>query len=116
MAYNVIYHADTPGFSAALQECRRMLQPNGELYVMLISKNTWSYQHADRYRRVDENTILRDEHETERDVPHFYVDLADIKKLFSEWSFVKTPVECREYNLEKPEYYSKHWMLMVKSK
>lgn len=47
MAYNVIYHTDTQGFMASLDEIRRVLKPNGELFITLISKNTHSYRHAD---------------------------------------------------------------------
>lgn len=114
MAYNVIYHTDTNGFIVALNEIYRVLKPNGELFITLISKNTWSWQKVDEYRCIDENTILRDEHETEKDVPHFYVDIKDIKRFFEEWEYVKLPVEWCEYNMDKPEFYSKHWTLIVR--
>jgi 2-polyprenyl-3-methyl-5-hydroxy-6-metoxy-1,4-benzoquinol methylase len=114
IAYNVIYHTDTKGFIASLDEIRRIIKPNGEMFITLISKNTHSYQHADLYKRVDENTILRDEHETEKNVPHFYVDIEDIKRLFSAWNFEKHPVEWCDYNMDNPEFYSKHWSLLVR--
>lgn len=114
MAYNVIYHTDTIGFIKALNEIKRVLKPDGEIFITLISKNTWSFQRADQYKRIDENTILRDEHETEKDVPHFYVDIEDIKHFFADWLFVESPREWCDYNIEQPEYYSKHWTLIVK--
>lgn len=116
MSYNVIYHTDTEGFIKALMEIKRVLKSKGELFLTLISKNTWSYQKADEYKRVDENTIVRDEHETERDVPHFYVDIEDIKKYFADFDFVKIPVEQAEYNMENSEYFSKHFNLIVRKR
>ncbi len=116
IAYNVIYHTDTEGFIKALNEIKRVLKDNGELFITLISKNTWSYQSADKYKRVDDNTILRDEHETEKDVPHFYVDIEDIKRYFIDFEFVKIPVEETEYNMDNTEYFSKHFKLIVSKK
>lgn len=116
MAYNVIYHTDTEGFVKALKEIKRVLKSKGELYITLISKNTWSYQRADQNKRIDNNTILRNEHDTELDVPHFYVDIQDIKKHFTDFDFVKIPIEQVEHNIENTEYFSKHFNLIVRKK
>jgi len=114
IAYNVIYHTDTEGFIKSLQEIRRVLKNKGELFLTLLSKDTWSYQRADKYKRIDENTILRDEDATEHNVPHFFVDIEDIKKYFSDFDFVIAPVEQTEYNMENTEYFSKHFKLIVR--
>lgn len=114
MAYNVIYHTDTNGFIATLNEVKRILRPGGELFITLISKNTYSFKNADKKRLLDPNTLLRDEDETEKNVPHFYVNIEDIKKLFADWSFELTPVEFCEYNIENTEFYSTHWALLIK--
>lgn len=115
IAYNVIYHTDTAGFQAALEEIRRVLRPNGELFLTLISKNTWSYDRADVSKRIDANTLLRNENETGEDIPHFFVDLEDIKRFFIHFEFIRCPVEEREYNMENPDYYSVHWKVMAKN-
>ena len=114
MAYNVIYHTDTPGVISALNEIKRVLKPGGELFITFISKGTYSFQHADQYKCIDENTFLRDEDETERDVPHFYADIADIRKLFEGWTFIEQPKEMGEYKTDNPAYCSKHWTMLVK--
>lgn len=116
IAFNVIYHTDTEGFLKSLNEIKRVLKKDGELFLTLISKNTWSYQRADQYKRIDENTILRNEHDTEMDVPHFYVDIVDIKKYFVDFNFVKKPIEQAEYNMEDPEKFSKHFSLILSKK
>ncbi len=113
MAYNVIYHTDTPGVNKALNEIKRVLKPGGELFITFISKNTHSYQNAYKYKRIDENTILRDEDETERDVPHFYVDMEDIIKLFDGWTFIEYPKEMCEYKPDNTHYTSNHWTMLV---
>ncbi|WP_273321022.1 class I SAM-dependent methyltransferase [Vallitalea guaymasensis] len=116
IAYNVIYHSDTKGFIKALDEIKRVLKSKGELFITLISKNTWSYQHADNYKRIDDNTILRDEHETEKDVPHFYVDIEDIKKYFADFDFIDVPIEQTKYCLENSKYYSRHFNIIARKK
>lgn len=116
MAYNVIYHTDTEGFIKVISEIKRVLKSGGELFITLISKNTWSFQHVDQYKRVDENTILRDEHETELNVPHFYVNIDDVKKYFTDFEFVQVPVEETEYNMENTEYFSRHFNVIVRKK
>ncbi|WPC40178.1 class I SAM-dependent methyltransferase [Clostridium sp. JS66] len=116
MAYNVIYHTDTNGFIKSLNEIKRILKSKGELFVTLISKNTFSYQRADNYKRIDNNTILMDERDTERNVPHFYVDIEDIKKYFSDFEFVSIPIEKTVYDIENTEYFSKHFNLLVRKK
>lgn len=114
IAYHVIYHTDTAGFVKALSEIRRVLKPGGEVFLTLLSKNTWSFQRAGQYQRIDENTLLRDEHETEKNVPHFYADIEDIKRFFSDWTFSAQPREWCEYKIEQPEYGSKHWALLLR--
>jgi len=93
MAYNVIYHTDTPGFIKALHEIERVLRPGGELFITLISKSTPAFQTSPECRRIDENTVLLDEDETERDVPHFYIDIKNIKEQFADWTFIAQPKE-----------------------
>lgn len=114
LSYNVIYHTDTKGFLRTLGELRRVLRPGGELYITLISKNTWGFVNAPRDRWLDENTILRDEHDTERDVPHFFAGVENIRRFFADWQFPIEPVELSEYNMTNPEYYSRHWHLLLR--
>lgn len=116
IAYNVIYHTDTEGFIKALTEIKRILKHKGEMFITLLSKDTWSFTNAEKYRRIDSNTILRDEHDTEKDVPHFYLDIEDIKKFFLDFNFITVPIEQTEYNMENSQYFSKHFSLIVQKK
>ncbi|HPE95566.1 MAG TPA: class I SAM-dependent methyltransferase [Bacillota bacterium] len=114
MAYNVIYHTDTAGFTRALSELRRVLCSGGELFLTLISKNTWGFLNADEAKKIDENTVAFDEIEAGENIPHFFVDINDIIKLFSGWEFVLKPKEWCDYNMQKPEFFSKHWSMLVR--
>lgn len=115
MAYNVIYHTDTNGFIAALREIKRVLRPNGEIFLTLISKNTFSYKNAENYKRLDNNTLLRNESETEINVPHFYVNYEDIINLFGEWTFINPPREYKNCSIENENKFSTHWSLLLKN-
>jgi len=114
MSYNVIYHTDTEGFIRALAEIRRVLKPGGEAFLTLISKKTESYLKANEAKRIDSNTILRDEQETEYDVPHFYVDIADILHYLDDFEFLMKPVEQIEYNLDGSQHTSVHFNVLVR--
>ena len=46
----------------------------------------------------------------------FYVDIEDTKHLFADWHLVRLPIEWCEYDMERPEFYSKHWTLIAKVK
>lgn len=117
VAYNVVYHTDTEGFIKSLREITRVLKSGGELFVTLNSKNSLAYMNAEQDKRIDSNTILRNESDTEKDVPHFYVDIEDIKKYFKDYNFVKIPVEETEYyNIDNTEVFSKHFKLIVSKK
>lgn len=108
VAYNVIYHTDTQGFCATLGELTRVLRSGGELFITLISKNSFSYLNAALTSLIDENTILRNESDTERDVPHFFVSSADIGAYFSGYTLLEPLVEQRVYDTDRS---SSHFML-----
>ncbi len=117
MAYNVIYHTDTEGLVKSLEEITRVLKSKGELFITLKSKNSLSYQNADQNKRIDNNTILRSEHDTKQDIPHLYTDIDDIKKYFKDYNFIKIPIEETEYyNIENTEHFSKHFKLIMSKK
>lgn len=116
IAYNVIYHTDTDGFIKTIEEIKRVLKYNGEAFITLISKNTFGYKTTDTYGRIDNNTILIDEDATEKNVPHFFVDINDIKKYFKDFEFITTPIEQTEYNINHTEYYLTHFNFIIRKK
>ncbi|BCJ98521.1 class I SAM-dependent methyltransferase [Anaerocolumna chitinilytica] len=84
-AYHVISHTDTEGFLEILNEVERVLKPNGTIYLTMCSKETWSFREAN-FEHIDENTIIKSMDGPEKDVPHYYVDLDDIIRLFKKFS------------------------------
>ncbi len=116
MSYNVIYHTDTAGFIRTLAEIKRVLRPGGEAFLTLISKKSGSYINADSSRRIDANTILKNESEVEYDVPHFYVDIEDIKNYLADFEFVVDPIEQMEYDMKDIRHYNVHFNMVIRKK
>ena len=80
-SYLSISHTDTEGFAKILNYIKKILKPNGEIYLNLCSKETWSFKEAN-FPKIDINTIVKAEEGPENGVPHFFVDLDDVKRLF----------------------------------
>ena len=90
-SYHVISHTDTEGFKQIVSEIKRVIKPEGQIYLTLCSKETWSYKDAD-FPKIDENTVLKTDPPQEIDVPHFFVDLEDIKTLFSDFEIINIKI------------------------
>lgn len=114
MAYHSVYHTDTAGMKKVISELKRVLKPNGELFISFLSKNTDSFLNLPASRRLDGNTALKDEYEAGKNVPHFYADLNDLKRLLKEFEFVMFPKEVCEYDVDKTESFSKHFFTIVR--
>lgn len=80
-SYLAIQHTDTEGFTKILSKIKEILKPDGEIFLTLGSKETWSFSEAG-FPKLDENTVVKIEEGPENGVPHFFVDLDDIKRLF----------------------------------
>ncbi len=80
-------HADTEGMKRVMNEIRRVLKPDGSVFMTLCSKETWTYAQSGM-PKVDENTVIKTKG-PEQGVPHFFVDPDDIAKLFKDFELVK---------------------------
>lgn len=80
-SYLAISHTDTEGFQKILSKLKNILKPEGEIYLTLCSKETRSFKEAG-YPKIDENTVLKMEEGPENGIPHFFVNLEDIKRIF----------------------------------
>ncbi len=81
LAFHVISHTDSRGIAVILDEIRRVVRDGGEIYVTLCSKNSWSFKDAG-YRRIDDNTVLKEEDGPENGIPHFFADDESVAPLF----------------------------------
>lgn len=80
-------HCDTEGMKRIMSEIKRVLKPDGRLFLTLCSKETWTYTESG-FPRLDENTVIKTDG-PEQGVPHFFVDKEDIKRLFSDLRLIK---------------------------
>lgn len=86
-SYHVISHTDTIGVKRVIDELKRVLRKNGEIFLTLCSKDTWSFKEAG-YPKIDANTVIKQEEGPENGIPHFYVNLDDIKTLFIDFDII----------------------------
>ena len=63
------------------------MQKNGIFFCTLCSKDTWAFTNPD-FPHIDENSLIKTDG-PEKDVPHFYVNLEDIQKLFSDFEIIR---------------------------
>lgn len=80
-SYLAISHTDTEGFKKILSKLKEILKPDGEIFLTLCSKDTWSFKQAN-FPKIDDNTIIKTEEGPENGVPHFFVNLEDVKDFF----------------------------------
>ncbi len=86
-SYHVISHTDTPGAKKIIGEIHRVTKPGGEVFLTMCSKDTWSYKDAG-FPVIDENSVLKTIG-AEVNVPHFYVHLEDLFRLFDGFEIIK---------------------------
>ncbi len=114
LSYNVISHTDSEGIVKVLSELRRVLKPGGEFYLTLCSKETWSFTQSG-FPRIDENTLVK-VGGAEDGIPHFYVNLDDIMRLFADFDLYKIRHIDDCYIAENPSEhkgrgYGKHYFI-----
>lgn len=111
-AYHVVSHTDCIGIRTIFSEICRVLRPQGEIYLTLCAKDTWSFCKAG-YPQIDANTIRKTGDGPENGIPHFYVDFDDIMELLPPLE----PVTMRHindcwYGAERHE--SKHYFILAR--
>lgn len=111
-AYHVISHTDTAGMQKILSEIDRILKPDGEIYITLCSKETWSFKDAG-YPRIDENTVAKTAEGPEKGIPHFYVTLNDILRLLDDFE-IKRIRHTDDCYFDGKEQNSKHYFILAK--
>jgi len=111
-AYHVISHTDTVGIKKILSEITRTLRHDGEIYLSLCSKETWSFKDAG-YPKVDENTVVKTDEGPEKGIPHFYVEINDILELFSNFEII-TIRHVDDCYFAGKQQNSKHYFITAK--
>lgn len=80
-------HADSAGIERIMNEIKRVLKPDGTVFMTLCSKETGLYTDPNAHR-TDENTVIKTEG-PEQGVPHYFVDREDIERMFSDFELVR---------------------------
>ncbi len=111
-AYHVVSHTNTMGMEQILGEISRILKVNGEIFITLCSKETWSFKDAG-YPKLDENTVIKSNEGPENGIPHFYVTLDDIISLFHNFEIdrIRHTDDCY---FEGKKQNSKHYFIIAK--
>ena len=87
LAYHSIYHVDSKGLFAAIEELYRVLRPKAEVYLTFNSKNNPTYADPNN-RIIDENVRMKQE-EDGGILPHFYCDLSNIYYHLSKFRIIR---------------------------
>ena len=106
-AYHVVSHTDSKGLEKTMAEIKRVLRPNGEVYLSFSSKESTEFM-DDLWPKLDKNTLIS-QTEAEKGIPHFYVDLEDIKRIMENYHIESiTHTEYCHLNFNsntKPKFY-----------
>jgi ubiquinone/menaquinone biosynthesis C-methylase UbiE len=87
LAFHSIYHTDYVGLKKIISEMRRVTKKDGQLFVTFNSKDSDAWNlFSDR--RIDEYTLFKTEG-PEVDVPHTYLEYADVLNLMKEFQILK---------------------------
>ncbi len=113
LCYNVISHTDTVGVKKVIEELKRILKADGEVYLTLCSKETWGFKQTD-WPMVDPNTRIRMDDGPEKGIPHFYADYELIKELFKDFKIVKLFHLQDFYEKDGQVKTSYHYHLLIK--
>jgi len=87
IAYHSIYHVTSEGMRNVIKEINRVLKKGGEIYLTMISKNTYSFT-SPECETVDSNVRIKEE-QAGNFLPHYFVDYEDIKNLFEDFEILK---------------------------
>ena len=80
-------HCDTAGMKRIMSEIRRVLKPNGAVFMTLCSKETYTYAQSG-LPKLDENTVVKTDG-PEQGVPHFFADPGLIEELFEGFELIR---------------------------
>ena len=105
IAFNSIYHTDKNGFKKAISEMYRILKPNSEAFLTLLSKADPSYENVPQDKIIDKNTIMKKE-EDGTELPHFFVDYEEIYEIFKEFQIISIKEITEFFNSKRHVHFN----------
>ncbi len=103
LAFHTIYHSDQAGLIKTLAEIHRIVVPNGEIFLTLLSKNKLA-QLDFPGDLVGENTIMP-RTGPEAGIPHHYVDEAELRQLLVNFEILKLMLVASIYDTRRNWHY-----------
>ena len=112
LSWQVINHNDTKGVKKTISEIYRILKPNGEVALTILSKKTWGFRQD--WPVVDENTKLNMANPVENQIPHFYADYELIQELFNKFKIINIYQVIDYYEKDTGLAESYHYHVLIK--
>ena len=114
-AHHVISHTDTAGMLEIMSEIKRVIKPNGELFITLCSKESWLF-HDSSYPRIDNNTTIETDDSPQKGVPHYFVNYDEINNMFDDFGFTLHRIrhydDCYYDGIQRNGY---HYFILAKT-
>lgn len=108
VAWNVLYHGDRSIVLAGLNECRRVLRPDGTMQMTMLSKRNRGWGVG---REIRPDTFIDDSSDEDKRHPHFYADALGVCALLAEAGF-----EIRELvDVDQHPPDGWHWSLLAET-
>jgi ubiquinone/menaquinone biosynthesis C-methylase UbiE len=103
LAYNSIYHTDYVGINKVVSEMERILKPDGEIFITLLSKKDKSFSMSQSVE-IDKFTKLKKE-EDGTELPHYFVNYTDVFDLLKNFEILNIKHVESFYNNESQFHY-----------
>lgn len=113
LAYHVISHSDTEGVSKTINEIKRIVKNDGEIFLTFGSVETLKLLSEDIHY-IEPNVIIKEDG-AEKGIPHFYTDETTIKELLSDFEIISTRL-IRNIDLEGLKEFGSHYFVHAKVK
>ena len=87
LAFHATQHSDLAGVKEILQSIHRILEPNGEAFLTLASKESSSWK-TYTGQRINDYTLIKTEG-PEIEVPHTYLNYDEVLEVLKDFTIIK---------------------------
>lgn len=114
VSYHVISHTNTEGVFTIFKQLQDILKPDGEMFLTLCSQNSDIFK-THRGEWLDSNTLIKDRHDHEHGIPHFYANDEILKELLKPFDVVLIK-QTQNIDLSQPNRFGWHYFIHLKQK
>ena len=112
VAFHAIYHTDDTGIKKVIDEIKRVLRSEGEVFITFNSKNSSAFKNPEN-RHLTENTIVKTTGH-EAGIPHYYASKKEVEDLLSDFKIIE--FSYKEEFWKSPDYAGAHYFVLAKKK